>query len=112
MEIPYIPKVDMYGAYNVYGNKDVFDKKSPEVKIAKDIPEKILSKKQSHGGNPRVTVSINTDLNLFVTRVVDASTNKVLRQIPPEDIIRMMKLLKPYRPSAPDGGQLLNDIVQ
>lgn len=57
--------------------------------------------------NTKVQFSIERELNLIVTRVMDASTNKVIRQIPAEETIKRLKLK--YQQS--QKGTSTNDVV-
>lgn len=92
-------------------------KESKDTKEAKDIADE-LKKKASSGKvapteskesslNTKVQFSIERELNLIVTRVMDASTNKVIRQIPAEETIKRLKLK--YQQS--QKGTSTNDVV-
>jgi len=41
----------------------------------------------------RVTFSYNKDLSLFVAQILDSSSGEILKEIPPEDLIRLRMAL-------------------
>ncbi|MEP9412093.1 MAG: flagellar protein FlaG [Candidatus Brocadia sp.] len=53
----------------------------------------------SHGGT-KVAFSLEKDLNIVITTVIDPNTNKVIRQIPPEETIDRLKFLNVYNKQA------------
>ncbi len=128
MEIPSIQKVDIY---NEYRDKDLSTKKNAnkdeiaeskktknhKAKNEKEIKDYTEESQHSKIVIPpaatRISYSIENDLNLIVTRVVDTNTKKVIRQIPPEEIIKRMKLLKNYhQPVSIAKGLLVNDVME
>ena len=46
----------------------------------------------------RLSFSVEKDIGVVVTTVVDADTKQVLRQLPSEEAIKRLKLLKAYHP--------------
>lgn len=92
-------------------------KESKDTKEAKDIADELKKKASSEkvapteskesSLNTKVQFSIERELNLIVTRVMDASTNKVIRQIPAEETIKRLKLK--YQQS--QKGTSTNDVV-
>ncbi|MCF6154458.1 MAG: hypothetical protein E3K36_04230 [Candidatus Brocadia sp.] len=61
-----------------------------------DPPQKISSPITHINIGTKVAFSIEKDLHIIVTRVKDSNTNKVIRQIPPEETIDRLKLLNNY----------------
>lgn len=62
-----------------------------------DVPLKKTSPPViSHHGGTKVAFSLEKDLHIVVTTVMDANTDKVIRQIPPEETIDRLKLLNVY----------------
>ena len=92
-------------------------KASKDTKEAKDTADELKKKDSSEKVDPteskgsaistKVQFSIERELNLIVTRVMDASTNKVIRQIPAEETIKRLKLK--YQQS--QKGTSTNDVV-
>src|SRR4030066_1730411 len=68
--------------------KDTADEPKKKVSIEKVEP----TEPNDSAINTKVQFSIERELNLIVTRVMDASTNKVIRQIPAEETIKRLKL--------------------
>ncbi len=92
--------------------KDIKDTK--DTKDAANEPKKKVSsekvdptKSTDSAITTKVQFSIERELNLIVTRVMDASTNKVIRQIPAEETIKRLKLK--YQQS--QKGISTNDVV-
>ncbi len=130
----YIAQENPYHAKNMPAKDDVVAKKNVDtrriVAVKKEPEEKkgVADKeKQEDSQSPssndssasypvstRVSLSVERDLNLVVTRVVDTKTKKVVRQIPPEEAIKKMRLLKSYRQPSPSltKGLILDDIVE
>ncbi|MBF8276346.1 MAG: FlaG protein [Candidatus Brocadiaceae bacterium] len=77
----------------------------PKKKVASEKVEPTEAKDSAI--NTKVQFSIERELNLIVTRVMDASTNKVIRQIPAEETIKRLKLK--YQQS--QKGTSTNDVV-
>lgn len=44
--------------------------------------------------NHKLSFSVHKDLNRIVIRVIDAETNTVIRQVPPEQILRLLEELR------------------
>lgn len=92
-------------------------KEAKEAKETKDTADEPKKKVSSEKVDPtefkdsaittKVQFSIERELNLIVTRVMDASTNKVIRQIPAEETIKRLKLK--YQQS--QKGTSTNDVV-
>ena len=89
-------------------------KEAKETKDTVDEPKKKVSAEKVEPTEPndsaintKVQFSIERELNLIVTRVMDASTNKVIRQIPAEETIKRLKLK--YQQS--QKGTSTNDVV-
>lgn len=89
-------------------------KEAKETKDAADEPKKKVSSEKVDPTEStdsaiitKVQFSIERELNLIVTRVMDASTNKVIRQIPAEETIKRLKLK--YQQS--QKGTSTNDVV-
>jgi flagellar protein FlaG len=89
-------------------------KEAKETKETADEPKKKVSfekvdptEANDSAINTKVQFSIERELNLIVTRVMDASTNKVIRQIPAEETIKRLKLK--YQQS--QKGISTNDVV-
>lgn len=89
-------------------------KEAKETKDTADEPKKKVSsekvdptKSTDSAITTKVQFSIERELNLIVTRVMDASTNKVIRQIPAEETIKRLKLK--YQQS--QKGTSTNDVV-
>lgn len=131
MEAPSIQKITTYNNYNEYRDKDISTKKNAnkgeaaESKKAKDSKAKNdkvtkdgLEESQLSGVvtlpiTTRVSYSIESDLNLVVTQIVDTNTKEVIRQIPPEEVIKRMRLLKNYhQPVSITKGVLVNDVME
>lgn len=130
MEAHTIQNVDTYNIHNEHTNKNTLTKKSlikneifasNKAKNRKDTKNHSKSnsiKTQSsntvtRSGTTRITYSIESDLNITVTRTIDTNTKKVLRQVPSEETIRKMKLSKTYRPPPSiANGLLLNNVVE
>lgn len=126
MEIPSIQKINIHDNHNEYRDKDISTKKnanideiaeSKKVKNEKERKDRIGESQHSKVVTlpvaTRISYSIENDLNLVVTRVVDTNTKKVIRQIPPEEIVKRMKLLKNYhQPVSIAKGLLVNDIME
>ena len=130
-----VTNAPVYGIQAAYTVKSEIAKNTPdakktvhphEVKEAKDIkdtkdtkdaanePKKKVSsekvdptKSKDSAINTKVQFSIERELNLIVTRVMDASTNKVIRQIPAEETIKRLK--SKYHQS--QKGTSTNDVV-
>lgn len=51
----------------------------------------------------KLDISLDKDLNLFVTKLLEEDTGEVIRQYPPESIIEVMKYLRSQR------GTLVNE---
>ena len=83
--------------------KDTADEPKKKVSIEKVEP----TEPNDSAINTKVQFSIERELNLIVTRVMDASTNKVIRQIPAEETIKRLKLK--YQQS--QKGTSTNDVV-
>jgi uncharacterized FlaG/YvyC family protein len=130
MEAHTIQNVDTYNIHNEHTDKNSLTKKSltrdeifasNKAKNRKDTKNHSKSssiKTQSSNtvtpsGTTRITYSIESDLNITVTRTIDTNTKKVLRQVPSEETIRKMKLSKTYRPPPSIAkGLLLNNVVE
>ncbi|MEK6622001.1 MAG: flagellar protein FlaG [Planctomycetota bacterium] len=89
-------------------------KEAKETKDTADEPKKKVSSEKvdptefkDSAITTKVQFSIERELNLIVTRVMDASTNKVIRQIPAEETIKRLKLK--YQQS--QKGISTNDVV-
>lgn len=90
-----------------------------EVKEAKDAKDESKKKDSSEQINPsepqktpintKIFFSIERDLNLIITRVMDVTTNKVIHQMPPEETIKRLKLK--YQQSLAQKGTSTNDVV-
>ena len=121
-----VTNAPVYGIQAAYAVKSEIAKNTPdakktvnphEVKEAKetaDEPKKKVSFEKvdpteatDSAINTKVQFSIERELNLIVTRVMDASTNKVIRQIPAEETIKRLKLK--YQQS--QKGISTNDVV-
>lgn len=97
--------------------KTVHQHEVKEAKDTKDTADEPKKKVSSEKVDPtefkdsaittKVQFSIERELNLIVTRVMDASTNKVIRQIPAEETIKRLKLK--YQQS--QKGTSTNDVV-
>lgn len=119
MKITDVAKAPVYGIQAAYAvkseiAKDTADARTPvntqakeakEAKEAKgkidttDEPKKKVSaekvdpqKSKDSTSDTKVQFSIERELHLVVTHVLDASTNKVIRQMPAEETIKMLKL--------------------
>ena len=70
------------------GKKDTTDEPKKKVSAEKVDPQK----SKDSTSDTKVQFSIERELHLVVTHVLDASTNKVIRQMPAEETIKMLKL--------------------
>lgn len=83
----------------IASNKDVPIKKNglpSAVSPINDPLKKISSPVTPHNVGTKIAFSIEKDLEIVVTSVKDLNTNKIIRQIPPEEIIDRLKLLNNY----------------
>lgn len=74
--------------------KDIVNKEK-----GKDVSSDKITDHVFPGVSPigtRVEFAIEKELNLVVTTVRDLDTEKIIRQLPPEDTISRMKMLKSY----------------
>lgn len=72
---------------------------SSEESVTSDLTTPPPSQMSSFSVSPvgtRVEFTIEKELNLVVTTVRDLNNDKVIRQLPPEDTISRMKMLKSY----------------
>ena len=46
--------------------------------------------------NPRVKVEFDDTTERFITQVIDRETNEVVRQIPPEELVKTIRKLREY----------------
>jgi len=69
--------------------KEKVEKTSPEVieKIIEDLKKKLSML------NTQLEIKIDKDTDIVVVKVVDKETNKVIRQIPPEYVLKIAKYL-------------------
>jgi uncharacterized FlaG/YvyC family protein len=93
-----IHTVSTYKDHNtLYSNKDISRKKntipSDEQKIIDDPLKRTSSPATPHYVGTKVAFSIERDLHIVVTTVKDSNTDTVIRQIPPEETIKRLKLL-------------------
>ncbi|MEP9412284.1 MAG: flagellar protein FlaG [Candidatus Brocadia sp.] len=63
-------------------------------------------------GTAYISYTIEKDLNIVIANIIDSKTNEKIRQVPPEENIRIKKLLRAYQDSFSPGGKLLNSIAQ
>lgn len=107
METNNISTVNTYSAHNIYaenmrGKNPVHEDRataSSEVPDTGDRFKKRPAQATSSNDsalleNTHISFSVEGDLNVVITIVQDNNTKKVLRQIPSEDDIRRMKILK------------------
>ncbi|HHT9138927.1 MAG TPA: flagellar protein FlaG [Candidatus Wunengus sp. YC60] len=121
METHTIQSVNTYNIHNEHDNNPLTKKSlitgeilaSNKAKNSKDTKKAQPSNTATPSVSTHITYSVESDLNLVVTRTVDTHTNKVLRQVPSEEVIRKMKLSKTYRPPQSIAkGLLLNNVVE
>ena len=133
MEPNKIQNVSLYVGknVNVFDNKNVSAKKPGDFELAeaggklkdtktddfkkhmKDIDNKSVSaNKNNVESGIRVSFSVEKDLNVIVTRVLDGDTKKVLRQIPSEDEIKRRKLVKIYNQKPSDNGVMVDQVTE
>ena len=91
--------------------KDTKDTKDAAEEPKKKVSSEKVDPSESKDSpiNTKVQFSIERELNLIVTRVMDASTNKVIRQIPAEETIKRLKLK--YQQSQVQKGTSTNDVI-
>lgn len=131
METPSIQRINTHDNYHEYHGKGISAKentnkdKIAEPKKTKDYKaknEKEINDRREESQrsravtlpvDTRISYSVENDLNLVVTRVVDANTKKVIRQIPPEEVIKRIRLLKNYhQPVSTAKGSFVNDVIE
>lgn len=99
METHNIHPVSVYKDHiTLSSNKDVPIKNRVPSALSQinDPPKKISSPIAHHNVGTKVAFSIEKDLHIVVTSVKDSNTNKLIRQIPPEETIDRLKLLNNY----------------
>lgn len=116
METHDIHNLNTHNTYYTYSNKSVPIKNNINIEKGIDLPEtqKDLpfyntNTTDSHAQRLKlpipytpslleteVTMSVEKDLNIIVTTVKYKNTDKVIRQIPDEEIIERLKYLKKY----------------
>jgi len=107
METHNVHPVNTYKDHN-YITKDVLDKKNimvnkSTIQSEPPKPSKVNDQLKATSSSitlrhlgTKVAFSIEKDLHIIVTTVKDSNTNKVIRQIPPEETIDRLKLLNNY----------------
>lgn len=124
METHKIQSANAYIDRNIYVNKNVPVKETGDVDKA-NVPNKVneakvenvknLSNSSSEAILPvsiSVTFSIEKDLNIVVTRVIDGTTKQVLRQIPAEEVVKRKKLTNIYNQTLAVIGLILDTVVE
>jgi len=94
--------------------KEAKDVEGAKGEIEKKItPEQVSPLESSESKevpiNTKILFSVERDLNLIVTRVMDSTSNKVIRQIPTEETIKRLKLK--YQQSLAKKETLTNDVI-
>lgn len=116
---------------NVFDNKNVSAKKPSDFEFVentgklkdtktddfkkhlKDIESKgVSSSKSDLQSGIRVSFSVEKDLNIIVTKVLDGNTKKVLRQIPSADEIKRKKLVKIYNQHSSENGVMVDQVME
>lgn len=116
---------------NVFDNKNVSTKRPTDLEFVenagkpkdaktddfkkhlKDIESKgVSSNKSDLQSGIRVSFSVEKDLNIIVTKVLDGDTKKVLRQIPSADEIKRRKLVKIYNQHSSDNGVMVDQVME
>ncbi len=80
-------------------------KKERRISLQKDLSRKQISKQQTEKYlkellhltsifDRELRFSVNRELNQVVVKVIDSHTDKVIKEIPPEDIIRLHAKMK------------------
>ncbi len=59
-----------------------------------------------------ITFSIEKDLNIIITKVIDGTTKNMLRQIPAEEVVKRRKLMEIYNQTLAAIGSLLDTVVK
>jgi len=77
---------------NTLSQNQKFDEKN---KLTADLVEKIIEdlKKKLSMLNTQLQIQIDKDTDTIVVKVIDKETNKVIRQIPPEYVLKIAKYL-------------------
>lgn len=111
-----IHNMNTYNAYHNYSNKSVVLRKTTPgendraiLDIQKDQSLKNPIAKENHNQHlplsissipplleTEITMSVEKDLHIIVTTVKNKNTDKIIRQIPSEEIIERLKYLKKY----------------
>lgn len=70
-------------------------RKEETVKTTPEVIEKIVEdlKKKLSMLNTQLEIQIDKDTDIVVVKVIDRETNKVIRQIPPEYVLKIAKYL-------------------
>lgn len=109
-------KIKKYSVYQAGTNAEQIDqedylaklsqkKKESKASLQKDINRKQISKQQTEKYlkellhltsvfDRELRFSVNKKLNQVVVKVIDSHTDKVIKEIPPEDIIRLHENMK------------------
>lgn len=116
METHNIHNFNTYIDYNNNNNKSVPSRKTTNVEndsaineIQKDLLFKNSTTRDNHTQHlklpisyipplleTKITMSVEKDLNIIVTTVKNKNTDKVIRQIPSEEIVERLKYIKKY----------------
>lgn len=59
-----------------------------------------------------ITFSIERELNIIITKVIDGTSKNVLRQIPSEEVVKKRKLMEIYNQTIAAIGSLLDTVVE
>ncbi len=82
-------------------------------KHLKDLESKgVSSNKSDVQSGIRVSFTVEKDLNIIVTKVLDGDTKKVLRQIPSADEIKRRRLVKIYNQHSSDNGVMVDQVME
>lgn len=116
METHNIHNLNTYIDYNNNSNKSVPSRKTTNVEndsATHEIQKDLLFKNSTTRDNntqhlklpisyipplleTKITMSVEKDLNIIVTTVKNKNTDKVIRQIPSEEIVERLKYIKKY----------------
>ena len=75
--------------------QDVKVQQQEQQKLSKELIEKVIQqlKEKLSLLNTQLNISIDKDTDEIVIKVVDKQTNKVIRQIPPEYVLKIAKYI-------------------
>ncbi|WP_411376610.1 flagellar protein FlaG [Desulfurobacterium thermolithotrophum] len=80
-----------------HGNADTVNiqKEKEKDKLSPELIEKVIEdlKKKLSMLNTQLQIKIDKDTDIVVVKVIDKETNKIIRQIPPEYVLKIAKYL-------------------